>query len=154
MQAIYGPNIDSHSVHLASNWCSILREMQTLKDKGFDFLSLCSKRVGDDKNSRFWLDIWKGDITLRELGTDVSSFKVWWWFGVRFGVVFGYWVRENCTVAAKMASLVDSSFRRPVRGGNQNMSSSTSFDHILIRLPSLIPMIDGYAICLEMASLE
>ncbi|GJX74901.1 RNA-directed DNA polymerase, eukaryota [Tanacetum coccineum] len=45
MQDDIWANIDSHSVHLASNWCSILREMQTLKDKGFDFLSLCSKRL-------------------------------------------------------------------------------------------------------------
>ncbi|GKD11921.1 RNA-directed DNA polymerase, eukaryota, partial [Tanacetum coccineum] len=105
MQAIYGPNIDSHSVHLASNWCSILREMQTLKDKGFDFLSLCSKRVGDGNNSRFWLDIWKGDITLRD----------------KFPRIFALEMDKTITVAAKMASLVDSSFRRPVRGGIEHV---------------------------------
>ncbi|GJW14948.1 RNA-directed DNA polymerase, eukaryota [Tanacetum coccineum] len=102
---IYGPNIDSHSVHLASNWCSILREMQTLKDKGFDFLSLCSKRVGDGNNSRFWLDIWKGDITLRD----------------KFPRIFALEMDKTITVAAKMASLVDSSFRRPVRGGIEHV---------------------------------
>ncbi|GJR22771.1 RNA-directed DNA polymerase, eukaryota [Tanacetum coccineum] len=33
MQALYGPNIDSHSIHYSSNWCSILKEMQMLKAK-------------------------------------------------------------------------------------------------------------------------
>ncbi|GJS89323.1 RNA-directed DNA polymerase, eukaryota [Tanacetum coccineum] len=64
MQALYGPNIDSHSIHYSSNWCSILKEMQMLKAKGFDFLSLCNKRVGDGNNTSFWLDTWRGDSAL------------------------------------------------------------------------------------------
>ncbi|GKE39699.1 RNA-directed DNA polymerase, eukaryota [Tanacetum coccineum] len=49
---------------MALNWCSILREMLLLKSKGFDFMSLCSKQVGNSNNTSFWLDIWKGDSTL------------------------------------------------------------------------------------------
>ncbi|GJX07756.1 RNA-directed DNA polymerase, eukaryota [Tanacetum coccineum] len=44
IQAIYESTIDSHSVQMASNCCSILREMLLLKSK----------------------DIWKGDSTLRD----------------------------------------------------------------------------------------
>nr|GEY64621.1 RNA-directed DNA polymerase, eukaryota [Tanacetum cinerariifolium]GEY67218.1 RNA-directed DNA polymerase, eukaryota [Tanacetum cinerariifolium] len=45
--ALYGPSIDSHPVNLASNWCSIVRKLNLLKDKGFDFLSHRKKRIGD-----------------------------------------------------------------------------------------------------------
>ncbi|GJS28073.1 RNA-directed DNA polymerase, eukaryota [Tanacetum coccineum] len=45
IQAIHGSRIDSHSTHLSSLWSSILKEMHVLKDRGFDFLAKCSKRV-------------------------------------------------------------------------------------------------------------
>ncbi|GKE34937.1 RNA-directed DNA polymerase, eukaryota, partial [Tanacetum coccineum] len=35
IQALHGPSLDSHSVNLTSNWCTILREVNLLKDKGF-----------------------------------------------------------------------------------------------------------------------
>nr|GEY84655.1 RNA-directed DNA polymerase, eukaryota [Tanacetum cinerariifolium] len=35
IQVLYGPSIDSHPVNLASNCCSIVRELNLLKDKGF-----------------------------------------------------------------------------------------------------------------------
>nr|GEY41812.1 RNA-directed DNA polymerase, eukaryota [Tanacetum cinerariifolium] len=101
IQALYGSNIASHSVHTASNWCSILREMHLLKYKGFDFLSLCSKRVGDGNNTSFWLDIWKGGSTLRDI----------------FPRMFALEMDKQITVAAKMVAQVDASFCRPVRGG-------------------------------------
>nr|GFA62949.1 RNA-directed DNA polymerase, eukaryota [Tanacetum cinerariifolium] len=37
IQALYGSSIGSHSVNSSSIWSSILRELQSLKDKGFDF---------------------------------------------------------------------------------------------------------------------
>ncbi|GJS31424.1 RNA-directed DNA polymerase, eukaryota [Tanacetum coccineum] len=43
IQAVYGSHIGSHSVHMASTWSSIMREVQLLKSKGFDFMSFCSK---------------------------------------------------------------------------------------------------------------
>ncbi|GJS82823.1 RNA-directed DNA polymerase, eukaryota [Tanacetum coccineum] len=101
MQALYGPNIDSHSIHYSSNWCSILKEMLMLKAKGFDFLSLCNKRVGDENNTSFWLDTWRGDSALCD----------------SFPRMFALEMEKNCMVATKMAAPVDASFRRSVRGG-------------------------------------
>ncbi|GKC81825.1 RNA-directed DNA polymerase, eukaryota, partial [Tanacetum coccineum] len=101
MQALYGPNIDSHSIHYSSNWCSILKEMQMLKAKGFDFLSLCNKRVGDGNNTSFWLDTWRGDSALCD----------------SFPRMFALEMEKNCMVATKMDAPVDASFRRSVRGG-------------------------------------
>nr|GFA01596.1 RNA-directed DNA polymerase, eukaryota [Tanacetum cinerariifolium] len=75
--------------------------MQSLKDKGFDFLSLCSKRIGNGDNSKFWLDIWIGNSTLRD----------------KFPRLFGLELDKKISVARKMTSQLDSSFRRPVRGG-------------------------------------
>ncbi|GJT49373.1 hypothetical protein Tco_0975530 [Tanacetum coccineum] len=66
IQAMYGSTIDTHSIQTASIWSSILREVQVLKANGFDFLSQCSKRIGDVNNTRFWLDIWKGDKPFRD----------------------------------------------------------------------------------------
>nr|GEU56538.1 RNA-directed DNA polymerase, eukaryota [Tanacetum cinerariifolium] len=55
IQAIYGNTITNHQVHVASNWGSILREVNLLKEKGFDFLSHCSKRIGDGNSTRMYV---------------------------------------------------------------------------------------------------
>ncbi|GJZ47187.1 RNA-directed DNA polymerase, eukaryota [Tanacetum coccineum] len=101
IQAIYGSTIDSHSVQMASNWCSILREMLLLKSKGFDFMSLCSKRVGNGNNTSFWLDIWKGDSTLRD----------------DFPRMYAIELDKQISVADKMAAHVDASFRKDLLRG-------------------------------------
>nr|GEV66192.1 RNA-directed DNA polymerase, eukaryota [Tanacetum cinerariifolium] len=54
----------SHSVKFYSPWCSILREVQVLSAKGFDFVSHCKKRIGNGHNTRFWLDTWILDMPL------------------------------------------------------------------------------------------
>ncbi|GJZ09656.1 RNA-directed DNA polymerase, eukaryota [Tanacetum coccineum] len=51
IQAVHGDKIDSHSVRKVSIWSSILKEVQVLKSSGFDFLSHCSKRIGDGEFS-------------------------------------------------------------------------------------------------------
>ncbi|GJZ98807.1 RNA-directed DNA polymerase, eukaryota [Tanacetum coccineum] len=53
VQAIYGLRLELHMLNISSNWCSILREVQALKSKGFDFISFCKKRVGDGCDTRF-----------------------------------------------------------------------------------------------------
>ncbi|GJS28988.1 RNA-directed DNA polymerase, eukaryota [Tanacetum coccineum] len=65
IQALYGSSLELHSVTLPSIWCSILREMQVLAHKGFDFVSHCKKRVGNGLKTRFWFDTWAADQPLR-----------------------------------------------------------------------------------------
>ncbi|GKC43775.1 RNA-directed DNA polymerase, eukaryota, partial [Tanacetum coccineum] len=100
--AIYGTSIDLHSTKYTSNWCSILREVQVLSSKGFDFVSRCKKRVGNGCNTRFWLDIWVLDCPL----------------SIRFPRIFALEIDKEVSVSVKMGanSIVDS-FRRPIRDG-------------------------------------
>ncbi|GJX70818.1 hypothetical protein Tco_0307989 [Tanacetum coccineum] len=66
IQAVHGDKIDSHSVRKVSIWSSILKEVQVLKSSGFDFLSYCSKRIGDGHYIVLERD-WIGDIPFVEL---------------------------------------------------------------------------------------
>ncbi|GJZ59059.1 hypothetical protein Tco_0614875 [Tanacetum coccineum] len=85
-----------------SNWCSILREVKVLSAKGFDFFSHCKKKVGNGRNSRFWLDTWLLDKPFR----------------VRFPRFFILEMDKTKSVAAKWDDpSFCSSFRRPVRDG-------------------------------------
>ncbi|GJT29739.1 RNA-directed DNA polymerase, eukaryota [Tanacetum coccineum] len=114
IQAVYGSTIDTHSIQTASIWSSILREVQVLKANGFDFLSQCSKRIGDGNNTRFWLDIWKGDKPFRD----------------EFPRMFALESNQQISVAAKLAASLEVSLRRPVRGGlEQQFSELSSIIH-------------------------
>nr|GEZ82909.1 RNA-directed DNA polymerase, eukaryota, reverse transcriptase zinc-binding domain protein [Tanacetum cinerariifolium] len=86
---------------MASNWCSILRELHLLKEKVFDFLSHCHKRIRDGNNTRFWSDIWKGDRPLKKV----------------FPRMFALELDKEILVAEKVATSVDHSLCRPIRGG-------------------------------------
>ncbi|GJX93277.1 hypothetical protein Tco_0347863 [Tanacetum coccineum] len=113
---------------MASTWSSIMREVQLLKSKGFDFMSLCSKRVRDGSNTRFWLDVWKGDSPFCDV----------------FPRIFALEQDKQMTVANKMAAHVSASFRRPVRGGIEQQQLSdlvTCMDSV-----SLNSMIGGCSI--------
>nr|GEY47481.1 RNA-directed DNA polymerase, eukaryota [Tanacetum cinerariifolium] len=102
IQALYGASFELHPVNQSSIWCSILREMQVLISKSFDFVSHCKKRVGDGHNTRFWYDSWIFDQPLR----------------VRFSRLFALETDKESTVASKLgSSSVDASFRRSVRDG-------------------------------------
>ncbi|GJV11275.1 hypothetical protein Tco_1352816 [Tanacetum coccineum] len=71
IQAVHGDKIDSHSVRKVSIWSSILKEVQVLKSSGFDFLSYCSKRIGDGQSTSFWKETWMGIIPLCEFVREV-----------------------------------------------------------------------------------
>ncbi|GKA75418.1 RNA-directed DNA polymerase, eukaryota [Tanacetum coccineum] len=45
ISALYGDSLGSHAVNFPSTWCYIVREMQSLVSKGFDFMSRIKKRV-------------------------------------------------------------------------------------------------------------
>nr|GEV78219.1 RNA-directed DNA polymerase, eukaryota [Tanacetum cinerariifolium] len=102
INAIYGSSLASHSVKFSSPWCSILRDVQVLSAKGFDFVSHCKKRVGNGHNTRFWLDTWILDMPL----------------SVQSPRMFALERDKQISVAAKWgASSFDASFRRQIRDG-------------------------------------
>jgi hypothetical protein len=71
-------------------------------------MSFCSKRVGDGSNTRFWLDVCKGNSPLCEV----------------FPRIFALEQDKQISVANKLAANVCASFRRPVRGGIQQQQLS------------------------------
>nr|GEV12801.1 RNA-directed DNA polymerase, eukaryota [Tanacetum cinerariifolium] len=101
IKAIHGSRIDSQSIHSLSLWSSMLKEVHVIKDRGFDFLEKCSKRIGNGLNTCFWLDIWKGGTPFREA----------------FSRLFALEMNRQISVKDKLAAVLESSFRRPVRGG-------------------------------------
>nr|GEU29114.1 reverse transcriptase domain-containing protein [Tanacetum cinerariifolium] len=102
IRAIHGPRLELHSYSTQSVWGVILREVQLLASKGFDFLSRCKIRVGDGVNTKFWLDTWILDVPL----------------SIRFPRLYALESDKQIKVAAKFgdSSLADS-FRRQVRDG-------------------------------------
>nr|GEU97668.1 RNA-directed DNA polymerase, eukaryota, reverse transcriptase zinc-binding domain protein [Tanacetum cinerariifolium] len=102
IQALYGHSFELHAAGYSSLWSFILREMNVLKFKGFDFVSNCKKRVGDGHNSRFWYDKWLSDEP----------------FYVMFPRLFALETDKKISVASKLGSTsLEVSFRRLVRDG-------------------------------------
>ncbi|GKB12300.1 hypothetical protein Tco_0846223 [Tanacetum coccineum] len=107
IQAIYGSKFDLHVTDQPSIWCSILREVKSLKDSGFDFSSHCKKRIGDGSCTSFWYDIWLADAPLC----------------VQFPRLFALELDKEIVVANKMgASSVSSSFRRDCVNGAERQA--------------------------------
>ncbi|GKC71426.1 RNA-directed DNA polymerase, eukaryota, partial [Tanacetum coccineum] len=102
IQALYGSKLEMHSLNQPSIWCSIIREVRLLKDKGFDFMSHCKKRVGDGRCTLFWEDLWITDVPLR----------------VSFPRLYALEMNKLISVAEKLDAPISAlSFRREVRGG-------------------------------------
>nr|GEZ76046.1 RNA-directed DNA polymerase, eukaryota [Tanacetum cinerariifolium] len=59
IQALYGASFELHPVNQSLIWCSILREMQVLISKGFDFVSHCSVTLSASKDR--WICDMNGD---------------------------------------------------------------------------------------------
>nr|GEV11288.1 RNA-directed DNA polymerase, eukaryota [Tanacetum cinerariifolium] len=102
IKAIYGSSFGTHSVKYSSTWCSILREVQVLWGKGFDFVSHVKKRVGNGQNTKFWLDTWILDSPL----------------SVKFPRLVALDSNKQVSVTSKWAaSGFNASFRREIRDG-------------------------------------
>ena len=102
ISALYGDSLGSHTVNFPSTWCYIVREMQSLVSKGFNFMSRIKKRVGNGHNTKFWLDPWMFEVPL----------------SIRFPRLFALENSKDISVADKWnASDLKASFRRDVRNG-------------------------------------
>nr|GFA55626.1 RNA-directed DNA polymerase, eukaryota, reverse transcriptase zinc-binding domain protein [Tanacetum cinerariifolium] len=101
IQALYGKRIDFHATKFSSIWCSIIRELQQLKDNGFDFWEHCKIRIRNGSTTQFWYDLWIGDMPLY----------------AKFPRLFALDLNKDCSVADKLNNSVELSFRRTVRGG-------------------------------------
>ncbi|GJX11796.1 hypothetical protein Tco_0201655 [Tanacetum coccineum] len=127
IQAIYGSKFDLHVTDQPSIWCSILREVKSLKDSGFVFSSHCKKRIGDGSCTSFWYDIWLADAPLC----------------VQFPRLFALELDKEIVVANKMgASSVSASFRRDVRDGAERFRQKKQWralSSILTRVVSRLP---------------
>ncbi|GKD78902.1 RNA-directed DNA polymerase, eukaryota, partial [Tanacetum coccineum] len=124
IQALYGSSLDAHSVTLPLIWCSILREMQVLAHKGFDFVSYCKKRIGNGLKTRFWFDTWAADQPLCS----------------KFSRLFVLETDKESTVASKLSLvLIDVSFRRSVHDEveRQQWTELTSILDSVILYPSM-----------------
>nr|GEU32001.1 RNA-directed DNA polymerase, eukaryota [Tanacetum cinerariifolium] len=106
LRVIHGSRLDFHSHKCISPWGSILREIQVLDTKWFDFLFHCKVRIGDWLNTIFWLDVWILDMPLC----------------ARFPRIFALENDTDVSVAVKQgAPSLDASFRRPVRDGVERL---------------------------------
>nr|GEV40951.1 hypothetical protein [Tanacetum cinerariifolium] len=101
--AIHGLNGKSLSAAFNSSWSSIIKEVKSLKAKGVDLISHCKIRVGKGTSTSFWNDLWIGDSQLK----------------VFFPRLFALEENKDILIADKLNSSLSSSFRRPVRGGEE-----------------------------------
>ncbi|GJT05680.1 RNA-directed DNA polymerase, eukaryota, reverse transcriptase zinc-binding domain protein [Tanacetum coccineum] len=106
IQCIYGhdggisaaPNIS----HKRSTWGSIRLSIQSLKQKGIDLISLCSRKIGNGVGSRFWDDNWCGEQPIK----------------VMFPRIYLLDTDKSCNIASRVCLLDWSSvLRRNLRGG-------------------------------------
>ncbi|GJR46898.1 RNA-directed DNA polymerase, eukaryota [Tanacetum coccineum] len=90
----------------SSNWLDINHSLSSLYNKGVDLLGAIKKKVGNGFNTRFWEDLWKGEVVLKDL----------------FPRLYALETMKNISVANKMAQLsLDFSFRRNARGGVEQL---------------------------------
>ncbi|GKA34396.1 RNA-directed DNA polymerase, eukaryota [Tanacetum coccineum] len=116
--AIHGSNGQVLSASYHSTWSSIIKEVNSLKDKGVDLISHCKIRVGKGTRTSFWNDFWIGDSLLKH----------------SFPRLYALEENKDLSVANKIHAPITSSFRRPVRGGVE----SQQLDHLLELLGSVI----------------
>nr|GEX91450.1 RNA-directed DNA polymerase, eukaryota, reverse transcriptase zinc-binding domain protein [Tanacetum cinerariifolium] len=97
---------------------NLAKAINKLKVKGVDLMGFCKIVTGNDSTTRFWHDIWYGDICFKE----------------KFKRLFNLELQKDANVASKFqASNVASSFRRPPRSGIKN-SQFIELEQILLSI--------------------
>ncbi|PWA68331.1 RNA-directed DNA polymerase, eukaryota [Artemisia annua] len=71
INSIHGPgggiNCDTITRPKRSTWGSILSSINSLKSKGIDLFSFCSRKIGNGLDSSFWFDTWCGNQPLKTM---------------------------------------------------------------------------------------
>ncbi|GJV44164.1 RNA-directed DNA polymerase, eukaryota, reverse transcriptase zinc-binding domain protein [Tanacetum coccineum] len=108
----------------SSNWIDIVRTLPILFKKGIDLLDYIKKKVGNGKNTKFWYEPWKGDVSFKNL----------------FPRLFALELDKKITVARKMAHpSLGTSFRRNPRSGTEQSQMAMLVSHLEgIRLPNML----------------
>nr|GFB60345.1 RNA-directed DNA polymerase, eukaryota, reverse transcriptase zinc-binding domain protein [Tanacetum cinerariifolium] len=102
ISTVHGPSFQVRSG--TSLWRTITSEVNGLKAQGVDILSHCLKRVGNGLSTKFWFDPWIVNVKLCN----------------EFPRLFALELNKSISVAEKLQQSVDTSFRRPVRGGSES----------------------------------
>ncbi|GJY77215.1 RNA-directed DNA polymerase, eukaryota [Tanacetum coccineum] len=119
-----------------STWIGILKAINKLKVKGVDLMGFCKIVIGNGSTTRFWHDIWYGDICFKE----------------KFKRLFNLELQKDANVASKLqASNVASSFRQPPRSGIEN-SQFIELEQILSSI-SLSSIHTSFSMSVELARL-
>nr|GFA47437.1 RNA-directed DNA polymerase, eukaryota [Tanacetum cinerariifolium] len=143
IQALYGASFELHPVNQSSIWCSILREMQVLISKCFEFVSHCKKRVGDGHNTQFWYDSSIFDQLLRvrfprlfTLETDKSQWLLQSWDLLRWicdlngdGVFHVKEVRTILDLWLRVCHIVNASAGRLLGAYDLGVATPKAFVH-------------------------
>ncbi|GKB96810.1 RNA-directed DNA polymerase, eukaryota, reverse transcriptase zinc-binding domain protein [Tanacetum coccineum] len=56
-----------------SIWLDIVHEMEQLKDHGMDLISFIHKKIGNETDTSFWEDVWRGDVAFKSLITTTET---------------------------------------------------------------------------------
>ncbi|GJS54022.1 RNA-directed DNA polymerase, eukaryota [Tanacetum coccineum] len=89
-------------VSYTSNWVSIVNEISRLKDNNIDLMKFLKKRVGNGRDTRFWEDVWRGDMSFKSC----------------FPRVYALEIDKKISVADKLNhNVADSTLRRLPRNG-------------------------------------
>ncbi|GJS37389.1 RNA-directed DNA polymerase, eukaryota [Tanacetum coccineum] len=130
VKAIHGPDGKVGSmVSSTSNscWLNIIKEINTLLDKGVDVLSYITHKLGNGDSIAFWEDKWFNNTVLKEAYPRLYSLERC----------------KNVSVRSKLENgSLDDTFRRQVRGGAEESQLKDLVD--AMREVILVPMADRF----------
>ncbi|GKD73403.1 RNA-directed DNA polymerase, eukaryota, reverse transcriptase zinc-binding domain protein [Tanacetum coccineum] len=130
VKAIHGPDGKVGSmVSSTSNscWLNIIKEINTLLDKGVDVLSYITHKLGNGDSIAFWEDKWFNNTALKEAYPRLYSLERC----------------KNVSVRSKLENgSLDDTFRRQVRGGAEESQLKDLVD--AMREVILVPMADRF----------